>query len=286
LAALTYGGGNNIKAESFYRKILIKDTTNFVVYKQLATISNEKSDMASLICYLQKANFINPAEPDVASDLTDLYVNIKLIAKAKKVLSIAIAADTDNIVLLNSMMKLQYAEKNWTSVIQTCLRLVSAGDASPKVFTKLGIAYYNIKSFECCISAFMNIDEIARDETSYYYTALSYKELKDHARAKYNLRKAIEVGISPNISSYYGEIADSDVKLEKYREAALAYQKSLQFDVIPMVYYSLGILYDASLKDKKSAVKYFKKYLASKPPANKQRSFINYSISRLEILSR
>jgi len=286
LGSLNLRRGNLAKAEVYYKRITARDTTNFMVYKQLAQISHDKNDIPSFIAYLQRANKINPAEPDVASDLSDMYVAIKFNDQAEKVLSLAIAADPENIVLLKSQMKLQYSQKKWPETISTCLKLMDNGDVSGFVISKLGVAYYNIKSYECSISAFLSIDANEQNETSYYYTALAYKALKDQPMAIFYLSKALGEAISPNTASYYGEIADSNEKLFKYKKAITAYQKSLQFEETPLIYYSLANLYDSNLKDKKTAVKYYKKYLALKPPVNKQKNYIDYSKSRVAALGR
>ena len=286
LGSLNLRRGNNAKAELYYKRILTNDTTNFMVYKQLATISSDKSDFDNYIYYLQKANRINPAEPDVAADLSDFYVKVKFNALAEKVLTLAITADPENIVLLNSLMRLQYAQKKWPETISTCLKLVDFGNNSAQVLIKLGVAYYNTKNYECSLATFVSIDDIGQNETSYYYTALAYKALKDQNMSIAYMEKAIKEGISENIASYYGEIADSNEKIFRYKKAVTAYQKGLQFSETPMIYYALASLYDDHLKDKKNAVKYYKKYLAGKPSVEKQKSYIDYSKSRLATLGR
>ncbi|TSD67138.1 tetratricopeptide repeat protein [Inquilinus sp. KBS0705] len=283
LGSINLRRGNITKAETYYKRIIASDTSNFIVYKQLAQISHDKNNIDDNIYYLQKANLLNPAEPDVASDLSDIYVNLKLTTPAEKVLNLAIAADPENIVLLNSLMKLEYAQKKWPETINTCLKLIDNGNQSGQVLIKLGVAYYNTKNYECSVAAFADMDEIARNETSYYYTALAYKALKDQPMGIFNLNKAITEGVSPNVGAYYGEIADSNEKLFKYKKAVLAYQKSLQFNESAMVYYSLANVYDTNLNDKKAAVKYYKLYLATKPSVS-QKPFIDYSKSRIAIL--
>jgi tetratricopeptide (TPR) repeat protein len=98
LGGLNMRRGNIAKAEMYYKRIIARDTTNFMVYKQLAQISHDKNDLTTFIFYLQKANHLNPAEPDIASDLSDIYVNMKFNDQAEKVLSAAIAADPENII--------------------------------------------------------------------------------------------------------------------------------------------------------------------------------------------
>ncbi|MES2267142.1 MAG: tetratricopeptide repeat protein [Bacteroidota bacterium] len=286
LGSLNLRRGNNARAELYYKRIITRDSTNFMVFKQLATISHDKNDLTSYIAYLQRANKLNPTEPDVAADLSDVYISMNFTSQAEKVLNAAISVDPENIVLLKSLMKLQYDQKKWPETVSTCLKLINYGDGSGPVLTKLGVAYYNIKNYDCSISTLLSMDEIARNETSYYYTGLGYKAVKDQRMAIFYLQKAITEGISPNIGAYYGEVADSNEKLHRFKKAITAYQKSLEFNESSMIYYSLANVYDTYLQDKKSAVKYYKKYLAGKPPVEKQKGFIDYSKSRIATLSK
>ena len=286
LGSINLRRGNNLKAENYYKKILAKDTTNFMVYKQLAQISSDKNDIAGNITFLQRANKINPAEPDVASDLSDRYVSLKFTPLAEKVLSKAIAADPENIALLLSLMKLTSAQKKWPETVDVCLKLIKNGNESGMVLSKLGVAYYNLKNYACGAETLLQIAKNEQNEFSFYYAAMCFKALKDQNWAIAYFNKAIEDGISPSIASYYGEIADSNEKLKRYRNASAAYQKALQFDAYPMLYYSLASLYDSNLKDKRNAVKYYKKYLSEKPPADRQKGFIDYAKSRIAALGR
>ncbi|MDN3583211.1 hypothetical protein [Mucilaginibacter flavus] len=284
LGSINLRRGNNAKAEVYYKILAQKDTTNFLVFKQLAKIEQDKSNYEGMVAYLQKANKLNPAEADVASDLSDMYVNLKLLDQAEKVLSIAISTDPENIVLLQSLLKLTYAEKKYDVVKSTCLKLIAAGAENGMVLTKLESAYYNLKEYECSIDAFKRIPEINQSETSYYIAALDFKMLKDQSAAIENIGKAIEAGISPNIADYYAEMADSyDIK-KKFKAAIFAYQKALQFDEKPLIYYLMATMYDDEIKDKKQAVKYYKKFMSSKL-TGKQQKYVAYAQSRIKELS-
>nr|WP_294948227.1 tetratricopeptide repeat protein [uncultured Mucilaginibacter sp.] len=281
LGSINLRRGNSAKAEVYYKRIAAKDSTNFIVYKQLAQISLDKGDIGSQIAYLQRANKINPADADAASDLANRYIELKLLPQAEKVLYKATAADPENIVLLESLMKLTYAQHKWAETVDACLKLLHNGNESSTIRTKLGVSYYNLKNYTCGAETFADIPSPVQNEFTYYYAAMCYKALKDNKQAIFLLEKAIKNGISPSISSYYGEIADSDEKLSRYKKAAIAYQKGLQCEESPMIYYSLANLYDAHLKDKKNALKYYKKYLASRPP-EKEKNYIEYAKSRLK----
>ena len=285
LAGINLRRGNNTRAEVYYKILAKKDSTNFLVYKQLGKIAGDKADFGSMIYYLQKANKINPAEPDVASDLSDVYVNLKQYPAAEKALNGAIAQDPDNMILLQSLLKLVSSQDKFEETKSTCLKLIDLGNHSGYVATKLGVAYYNLKNYICSVETFADIPDMEQSETSFYVAALAYKALKDQPKAILNLDNAIKAGISSNISDYYAEMADSYEVRKKYQKAVWAYQKALQFSEKPILYYLLASVYDTDLKNKKLALKYYKKYTASKPP-EKQQKYVAYSKSRLDALTR
>ncbi|MDB4924530.1 tetratricopeptide repeat protein [Mucilaginibacter sp.] len=284
LGGINLRRGNNLKAELYYKILSRKDTTNFLVFKQLSKICLDKGDLPGMLVNLQKANKINPAEPDVAADLSDMYVTFKQYDTAEKVLNEAINQDPDNINLLQSLLKLTYSQKKFEAVKSTCLKLIQLGSGNGFVLTKLGAAYYNLKDYTCSVETFAGIGPMEQSETSFYIAALAYKALKDQPKAIENLGKAIDAGISTNISDYYAEMADSYEIRKKYQKAILAYQKGLQFTEKPIIYYLLATIYDSDIKNKKLAVKYYKKYMASKPPV-KEEKYLAYSRSRVTELA-
>lgn len=107
LGSINLRRGNKEKAEIWYKEIALKDSTNFNVFKQLATISMGKRDTLGELRSLSTANRLNPEDADVASDLSDLYIALKNLSPAEKILNTAIKADTVNIVLLESLVKLE-----------------------------------------------------------------------------------------------------------------------------------------------------------------------------------
>lgn len=285
LGSINLRRGNEVNAGVFYKKIIAKDSTNFIVYKQLAKISIDKKDVIAAVNYLIKANNLNPEDADVASDLGDMYISMKAYSAAEKVLARAIIADPENMILLQSLVKLEYNQKKWPETANNCEKLVLLGNQSGSILTQLGIAYYNLNQYKCSIETFSQIAEPEQNETTYYFTGACYKALKDYDKAIACFQKTITQGISPNINSYYSEIADTYETLKKYKKAEIAYQKAQEFTETPMTWYSLANLYDTELKNKNSAIKYYKKFLAAKPAKNQQ-SYIVYAKSRVDILTK
>jgi tetratricopeptide (TPR) repeat protein len=279
LASINVRRGNVIKARFYFQQITAKDTTNFLAYKQLAKLSMGENDIPKYIIYLQKANKLDPGEPDVASDLSNIYVNLNLLPQAEKVLGAAIAVDSSDISILQSYIKLTYAQKKWKETLKTCSQLVQLGDRSNKTLTRMGEAYYQLKNYACGAETLVSMSEELQTETSYYFTAMCYKKLNDKAMAIKYLLKTIDESISPSITTYYGELAGAYQTQKKYPKSVAAYQRGLSFSADPLLYYSLASLYD-EMKDKGNAIRNYKKYLNTKPDA-KQLTYVNFTKSRL-----
>jgi len=284
LGSLNIRKGNDEKAKGYFQKFLQKDSTNFVVYKNLADISLNEGDGKTTTKYLEKANKLRPTDADVASELSGFYSEAKRFSDAETVLDIAIDADKENVYLLQSFVKLNYAEYKFKEVTEYGEKLFQLGDNATFVRNKVGEAYFYTGKFECGIETLMAIQPAMQTEVSYYYIAECYKALKNQSKAIEYFDKAIEAGLSPNIDSYYSEIGDSYTKLNMDHKALASYQKALQFDEKPMTYYLMADIYDTNLKNKQGALKYYRKFLASNP-SGKQGKYIAYAKSRIETLS-
>jgi tetratricopeptide (TPR) repeat protein len=283
MASINLRRGNTGKAEQYYKRIASLDTGNFAVYRQLGSISEGKNDTVNAVGYFEHANRINPNDVDVASELADYYTTLKHFDKALNVLHKAAENDPENVIILLSTLKLTYGESKWQETIETGNKLIGLGTTSAEILTKMGIAYFHLNNYACGAETFASLKGNEFTEYSFYYMALCYKGLKDEKQAINFMNQAIFQGISTNIATYYGEIADSNEKLNKYKKAATAYQKALQFREAAIVYYLLANLYDTKLKDKKNARLYYKKFLAANP-SGKQQAYIAYVKSRVDAL--
>ena len=277
--------GNNARAIVYYKKILAKDSANFSVYKELATLSHSSGDVTNAIIYLMKANKLNPTEPDVAYDLSTFFINLKLYKKADTVVTTALAADTLNLLLLLGKAQIDYRLDKFPETVTVCTGLIRSGNQTNEVINMLGNSYYSLKNYNGCITTLKQLEQNSTaTETSFYYTAMSYKALHNQTMAVNYFDKAIKEAISPNVNSYYGEMADSYDHLHQAKNAVNAYQKSLLYGVMPLTYYALGNLYDTELKNKALAKRYYKKYIGSSPPEGQQ-SYIAYAKRRIGELS-
>lgn len=278
--------GDNVKALFYFKKILLKDSTNFSVYKQMGSMSQNAGDLTDAIKYDEKANQINPHEPDVAYDLSSFYINTKKYKKADTVVSEALKADTANLLLLLSKAQVDYNLEKYPETVLECTKLINYGQRQNLVISTLGTSYFELKDYNNCINAFKLLEETnTATEISYYCTGMSYKGLGNQPMAISYFEKAIKAAISNHVNSYYGELADSNSQLHEVKSAVAAYQKSLLYGELPLTYYDIASLYDVQLKKKGLALKYYKKYVKSDPPHD-QKPYVIYSKRRIKELSR
>jgi len=110
LANINTRRGNDLKAKGYLESIVKIDSTNFNAFKQLAGLI--KDSLKLKIAYLKKANSLNSADADVATDLAQGYRDLQQWALGYQALKVAIAADTSNLFLLQAQLPFANELKN------------------------------------------------------------------------------------------------------------------------------------------------------------------------------
>lgn len=277
--------GNTEKAKLYYGEIVKIDSNNFNVYKLLANLYHSPKDDSLKLTYLLKANFINPLESDVAADLAELHSSFQQYEKAYRVLDIAIKGDSDNLVLQRAKLPIANQLKKYSEVIASGEKLLKDGvDAG--VIKDVAKAYYYTKKYQKAIDLFNTLEKAAmQNEATLYYTALSYRTLKNYQQAAIYAKKTIDEAISPNTSSYYSLLGLVYEENNQLALASAAYKKGLQFKATATLYYRLAIFYDTRLKQGKNALRYYNLYLKSKPSLTDDKEEIKFSKDRIAQLN-
>ena len=263
LANISIRRGIDEKAKGYYQEILKLDSTNFNVYKQLASL--DKNDInTEKIKYLRKANTLNPTDADVAFSLCEIYFKMNFFAGADKVLQPALAADSTNLQLLKMKMPISMANKKYDESIATGFKLLSFGDSSTFVLNNLAKSYFLKLDYRNALKYFLIINDKAFDNEGLYYNiGLSYRGIKDYKNATPFFEKAIKEGISTKIASYYGLLGDSFEEINKNEEANAAYKRGLLFENNGSLLYNIALVYETKLNDKKNAISCYEQYLKS-----------------------
>jgi len=285
LASINTKRGNTEKAKLYYGEIVNIDSNNFNVYKLLANLYGSPKDDSLKLIYLLKANLINPLEGDVATDLAEVHAAYQQYEKAYDVLNIAIKGDSDNLVLQRAKLPIANQLKKYSEVIASGEKLLKDG-ADAGVIKDVAKAYYYTRKYQKAIDLFKELEVAAmQNETTLYYTSLSYRALKNYTQAAIYTRKTIDEAISPNTSSYYSLLGLVYEENNQLALASAAYKKGLQFKATPTLYYRLAVFYDTRLKQEKNALKYYNLYLKSRPSVTDDKEEIKFSKDRIAQLN-
>jgi len=286
LASISVRRGDDIKAMTFYKAVLKIDSTNFNVYKQMAALVDNPVSPEK-ITYLKKANIINPLHPDVAFDLATAYNTLKKNDSAYHVLDTALTADTANLSLLKAKMPVCIGLLKFDETLKTGMKLLAYGDSSSYVLSNMGRVYFLKKEYQKAIEMYQAIERLQQPtESTFYYTALCYRELKNYKKAEDYIKRSISEGISKFMAIYYQILGEINEKEGMVKNANAAYHKSLDYENTGGVYYNLGLINDFKINNKKAAINYYKLYLASKPDPESRKEVIEYVKLRIADLKK
>lgn len=286
LASISQRRGNTSKSKQYYQEIIKIDSTNFNVYRLLASMYTFPLAPEKLY-YLKKANTINPTNADVAFDLASSLNLDKKNDSAYVVLEPALAVDSNNMMLLKAKLPICLALKKLDEALLTGEKLFSYGDSSTYVLLTMGRTYFTAKRYQKALNMFKLIESSQQqNESSLYYMAMCYRELKDYPNSERYMKQTIKEGISQYTSVYYKTLGEIYEKKEQVKNANQSYTKSLEFENNGEVYYNLALLNDGPLANKKLAVKYYKQFLQNKPDPEKYKEVIVYVQDRIKVLPK
>ena len=184
------------------------------------------------------------------------------LLKADSVFRTALTADSTNIILLKGILSINYINDNYKEVVSIGEKLIALGDGSNETKNKTGVAYYYTKDYLKCIEMMMALETAkVSTETTYYFTALSFRKLNQLDKSNNFMNAAINASISNNIKIYYQELAVNRESLKQFKNSLFNYKKALEFDGNNANNYSIARIYDAELKQPKTALSYYKTYL-------------------------
>lgn len=283
LANINSRRGNVAKAKEYLLQIVKADSLNFMAYKQLGGFEDNADAKLS---YLKKANTLNPTDSDAAYDLALFLRSLKQYQSAYDVLKTAVTADPENFTLQQVQLSLANLLGKYQEVIEVGEKLMK-NKRDVNVINDLGQAYFYVKDYQNCIKMYTLLEDLDfQSESTLYFKALSYRELKDYDNALIYVQKTIEEGISKHIALYYTSLAGIYETKDQPNEALTAYKRGLTFNGANIIYYRLALLYDLNLKQPKNALTYYTLYLKNKPNEEKEKEQVGYAKTRIMALAK
>ncbi|WP_276359750.1 tetratricopeptide repeat protein [Daejeonella sp. H1SJ63] len=244
--------GKLTEAEKYYQRILDQDPGEISSLFSMAGISQRKGNFLKAKDYYKQILAIDSTNFSVYKQLSDM---------------------------IESSEGLLFA----TNYLQKANNLNPADGDIAYSYSKV------LKDLKQYDSAAKVLDEAIRVDSTNLVLLRGKAELayamKSYDKAAEYLSKTISESISPNTAGYYAQVGDVLEKNKLIRQLLEAYQKSLFFDNKPLTLYTIASIYDQKLKQFKSALTYYRRYVNSEPPSD-QKAYIEYSKFRIAELSR
>lgn len=285
LAGLHVKRGRYASAAGYYQRIIAVDSNHVAAYRALSDLVKRNGDLTAAFGYLLRANSLQPTNSDIAYDFARLCMDLERYGKADTVLQLALDNDPQHGLLLLGKIEVAEKLKHYEEVVTLGEQLSGLGDESRQVLSLLARGYFHTKRYADCEASYSRLLAVYKQmgEIDHYYLAMAYKAMKRYEDGLANMEKVMELAISPNTAFYYGRKADLHDLANQPSAAAKSYLRSFQFDVIPLHYYSLAVVYDRKLSDARNALRYFRQYVKQQPPGEEQ-IYVDYARRRIEEL--
>lgn len=262
---------NYRQAEQHYDRLLSLDTTNAYYYKRAAFTALRVGNTPKGIGLFLRAHELNEADMEVIDQLSTIYIALKQLDFAERLLQKGLNRAPNNISLLQNKAQLHQKRNEHQEVVIAIEKAMTQGDTTDYYQMMLGVAYLKIDSLEQGIWHLEQIVGRKKDtDKTHHYLGLAYFYKKDYERGEEHLRQAIELGISPNMGNYYEDLANLNLKQKDRPEAIRNYRRALEYKTDPQTLYLLANQTDVYYRDKSIALNYYQQYLASSDSTYRQ----------------
>jgi len=284
LGMLYYRNMDYARAQEAYARLIRNDSLNAYYYKKYAEISLKRKDFVRAAAYYSRGLELNPDDLEIIMALLPIYMELKLFDEAGALLNNGICLDSAAARLYVFAARLDYAKKDYRGVISDIAHAFSLGaDSSVSLNKMLGIALYFNREYSRSLKTFQSVIKSGNEsEIAHYYLGMNYRALGELEKAAFHFNKAIERGISENISNYYTYLGITYEEQGNYLSSIKAFKAAWHVSKDKILLYHLARNYDAYYRDKKTALLYYQSYLNSNDTANLE--IMDYSDKRISEL--
>lgn len=244
---------------------------NSLLFRELGNIyfSQEKHDSAKI--FLEKAYAFGKEIPSVVASYSAFLMKQKNYDEAEKVLYDYYQHDSLNINIIDKMINSADARSRYDTIVKLSGNyFAKTGSAVNTNALVLKAHIYSYKADTAIALGNLLLDKKVLNEKVFYFLGIAYGEKNKFDSSRYFIERAIEFGLSPNVESYwlqiakYAERADSTALAEAYRDTAYYVFHN------PVSIFWNGMMYaSAKALDKEKAKKFFTEFL-QKSSADKE----------------
>ena len=274
---------NYKQAQKYYLRLIDIDSTNSYFYKKNGFVAVKNEDPLAGIAYLNRAHFYNPKDLVVIIELSRLYLNLEAVAIAEDMIERGYQQDSTNLKILYGKADVLNEQKKYPEIIKTLETAMLQGDTVLYFQKMLATAYLHSEEFEKSLFHLNRIIYKGKaSEHTHYHMAVALEKQGKIQESISHYDKAIKLGISGNIPVYYKNLAKIYLDKNDLREAIASYKEAYAYSGKEEYLFQVARNSDLYYKDKKIALRYYKKYIAT---ANKTyREYAKERVAQLKEL--
>lgn len=269
---------NTPKAIKYYTKLTEKLPKNSLYFRKLAQQYNSAGLTIDAFKLFNQAYKLNSRDVFSIKGLAEIFIRNEQYIEADSIINIALEQDSTNISMHQLIAKSKYKQKDYDMTIDHLMRINRKVDLSPYFNKMLGYSFIQIDSFETAIYYLeKSLTDEGSKEYAHYYLAIAYENLDNDEYAEHHYHKALEEGVSTNVSNYHRSLAKIYNEDNKLKEAIPHYKDAYKYSEDAVLLFYLAMASDKYYADPSIAINYYKKYISS---GHDNQEYLNYSKQR------
>ncbi len=291
LGALLNSQQQNEKRQAeLFSRVLVLNSNDYISWHYLSrAVSAQRGLQDSALSCLMRSLTINWLYLGANEDLAKIHFGARRYSAALPYYHRAVQVQPKNARLIFEMGECFRQLSMFSSATVSFQRAVELDSLNAMYIAQLGLVYYSIQKYDSSIIAFERAIALDNDNPKYYTNlALIYQALDSTQLVVKSFEGAVASLHPEAIAKIYFQLGGFYFNTRLYKEAVGAFEKALQYEPTRKdANLYLGYAYE-SLRDPKSAIKHFEKYLfltQDDSTGNRQRQDLRREVEALKKLS-
>ncbi len=292
MAAAYYATEEFVKAKNLYQIIERRDSSNLFVVRNIAKCYDNLENNDSAVVYFNKALLINSLDYQSVSRLCNIFIATKDYQKGIETTEEFIKLDSTNTLINRTCAYLYFLNGKYNTAVEKFVKCYQANDTSDFVCKNLGISYFKIDNYDTAKIFLKKAAETDKKSAQVYYflgmSCCASNEAKDGIGF---INKAIEL-LNPSpeyMSGVYQNLAKAYNDYFEYQLCLNSLFKAREYNPKDTILlYKIGLQYDNWLKQKDTALVYYKYFMTTRPPKTEKKEeekSVGIEISYYDIVS-
>ncbi len=264
----------NVKYDSAltYYNNIYQQESSFYYARQIGRCFTKLELIDTAIYFFQKALEDNPTDFNTLYQLAEIYKKKVDYDQAISYTDTYLAYDSMNLKMLKMRGYLNFLNKHFGASINDLEKCYMQNDSSEFVRKFLGLGYYKRAQY---FKAQPHLMSAFKSDTSNlslcYALGITSNLTYDYELGVLYLNKTLQLSIpEPDfLSMVYQDLALVKINLSRFEEALIDYLEAYRHTPgDALLLFKMGIHYDQNLKDMQNALKYYQKFMTTRPPVN------------------